>query len=99
MQICWPMRSWNQASRPGVPLSRLSAEPSSNPDRTLNRHALAAIVFRNPSELRRLEQIIHPPVAREQTRLARQAARKDSKAVVIYDVPAPLRSRNRRTSG
>jgi dephospho-CoA kinase len=44
-------------------------------------------VFRNQSRLRRLERIIHPPVAREQARLTRQAARKDPKAVVIYDVP------------
>ncbi len=58
-----------------------------NPDRTLNRQALGAIVFRNRAKLRRLEQIIHPRVAREQTRLARQAARNDPKAVVIYDVP------------
>ncbi len=58
-----------------------------NPDRTLNRHALAAIVFREPSKLRRLERIIHPRVAREQVRLARQAAHTDPKAVVIYDVP------------
>ena len=58
-----------------------------NTDRTLNRRVLGAIVFRNPSRLRRLEQIIHPPVAREQARLTREAARGDSKAVVIYDVP------------
>ncbi len=58
-----------------------------NPDRTLNRHALGAIVFRNQSKLRRLERIIHPRVAREQARLTRQTARKDPKAVVIYDVP------------
>lgn len=58
-----------------------------NPDRTLNRHALGAIVFRAPSKLRRLERIIHPRVAREQARLTRQATHKDPKAVVIYDVP------------
>lgn len=58
-----------------------------NPDRTLNRQALGAIVFRNRSKLRNLEQIIHPRVAREQARLARQVARQDPKAVVIYDVP------------
>ena len=49
--------------------------------------AWRAIVFRNRSKLRRLEQIIHPRVAREQTRLTRQAARNDPKAIVIYDVP------------
>ena len=58
-----------------------------NPDRTLNRQALGAMVFRTRSKLRRLEQIIHPRVAREQARLTRQAARNNPKAVVVYDVP------------
>ena len=58
-----------------------------NSDRTLNRHALGTIVFRSKAKLRQLERIIHPRVAREQARLTRQAARKDPKAVVIYDVP------------
>ncbi|MCS6319371.1 MAG: dephospho-CoA kinase [Nitrospira sp.] len=31
--------------------------------------------------------MIHPRVAREQARLTRQAARKDPKVVVVYDVP------------
>lgn len=56
-------------------------------DRTLNRHALGAIVFGNRTKLRRLERIIHPRVAREQERLTKQAAREDLKAVVVYDVP------------
>ena len=46
-------------------------------DRTLNRRALGALAFQNPSKLRRLERIIHPPVARHQARLTKQAARKD----------------------
>ena len=58
-----------------------------NSDRTINRHALGAIVFRNKTKLRQLERIIHPRVAREQARLTRQAAQNDPKAVVIYDVP------------
>ncbi|THJ22067.1 MAG: dephospho-CoA kinase [Nitrospira sp. CG24E] len=58
-----------------------------NPDRTLNRQTLGAIVFGNRAKLRRLERIIHPRVEREQARLTRQAARNDPKAVVIYDVP------------
>ena len=58
-----------------------------NPDRTVNRQALGSVVFRHPSKLRRLEQIIHPRVAREQARLTKQAAHEDPKAVVIYDVP------------
>lgn len=58
-----------------------------NPDRSLNRHALGAIVFRHPAKRRLLERIIHPRVAREQARLTKQAAKKDLTAVVIYDVP------------
>lgn len=58
-----------------------------NPDRTLNRQTLGAMVFGHPAKLRRLERIIHPRVAREQIRLTKQAARNDPKAVVIYDVP------------
>ena len=58
-----------------------------NPDRTLNRRELGAVVFGSRTKLRQLEQIIHPRVAREQARLTKQAARKDPHAVVIYDVP------------
>ena len=57
------------------------------PDRTINRHALGAIVFRHPAKRRLLEQIIHPRVAREQARRTKLAARQDPHAVVIYDVP------------
>lgn len=58
-----------------------------NPDHTLNRRKLGAVVFGNRTKLQQLERIIHPRVAREQARLTRQAARRDSTAVVIYDVP------------
>lgn len=56
-------------------------------DRTIDRHALGAIVFHDKKNLRRLERIIHPRVAREQIRLTKQAVKNDPKAVVIYDVP------------
>lgn len=58
-----------------------------NADRSLNRQAVGAIVFRNKAKRRRLEQIIHPRVAREQMRLMRAAAMNNPHAVVIYDVP------------
>jgi dephospho-CoA kinase len=56
-------------------------------DRTINRHALGAIVFHNTAKRRRLERIIHPRVAQEQMRLTKAAAKNDPHAVVIYDVP------------
>jgi len=58
-----------------------------NPDRTINRRALGAIVFGNRAKLRRLERIIHPRVVREQARLIKQTARKNPDAIIIYDVP------------
>jgi dephospho-CoA kinase len=58
-----------------------------NPDRSINRHALSAIVFRNKAKLRRLERMIHPRVARRQASLTSRAAKNDPRTVVIYDVP------------
>ena len=57
------------------------------PDRTLDRPALAQIVFNNPAKLKRLNAIVHPRVAREQARLTREINGKDPKAVIIYDAP------------
>jgi len=58
-----------------------------NPDQTINRHALGAIVFHHRGKLRKLERIIHPRVAREKERLVRQIAKRMPHAVVIYEVP------------
>ena len=57
------------------------------PDRTLDRAALATIVFQNRTKLRQLGAIIHPRVAREQSRLTREIAKKHPHAVILYDAP------------
>lgn len=57
------------------------------PDRTLDRQALADIVFRSPRKLKRLERIIHPRVARLQSRLTKAIAGRRPDTVVIYEVP------------
>jgi dephospho-CoA kinase len=79
------------AVKPGKPawrqIVKMFSKDVLNPDRTINRRALGAIVFRYPAKRRRLERIIHPRVASEQARLTRLAARKNPKAVIIYDVP------------
>lgn len=81
----------HQVVEPGKPAWRAIVKTFGkavlHPDRTLNRQALGALVFRHPAQLRRLEQIIHPRVAREQARQTREAARTRPKTVVIYDVP------------
>jgi dephospho-CoA kinase len=77
--------------QPGKPawrdIVRLYGEQVLKPDRTLNRPALAHIVFRDSRKLRALNAIIHPRVAREQARLTRDIGRKDPDAIVMYDVP------------
>jgi dephospho-CoA kinase len=57
------------------------------PDRTIDRAALAGIVFADYRKLRRLGAIIHPKVAREQAKLVRAIAEKHPRAVIIYDAP------------
>ena len=54
-------------------------------DRTLNREALAARVFRNPKQLKVLNRIVHPRVAREQARLTRLITKECPDAVIMYD--------------
>ena len=80
-----------EAVQPGKPawreIVKAFGKTILNPDRTVNRPALGTTVFGHPAKLRRLEHMIPPRVAREQRRLTQQAAKKDPRAVVIYDVP------------
>lgn len=80
-----------QVVQPGKPawrdIVRFYGKQVLETDQTLNRPALAHIVFRNPRKLRTLSRIIHPRVAREQARLTRDLARKDPTAIIVYDVP------------
>lgn len=81
----------HQAVQPGKPawkdIVRTFGTGVLHADRSLNRDALAKIVFRDPAKLRRLNAIVHPRVAREQARLAKDIATKHPLAVIIYDVP------------
>lgn len=56
-------------------------------DGTLDREALAAIVFAEPARRELLESIIHPAVQVEFARLVQAAVAADARAVVVYDVP------------
>lgn len=80
-----------QVVQPGKPawrdIVRVYGEQVLESDRTINRPALAKIVFRDPRKLRALGVIIHPRVAREQSRLTRDIVRKSPHALIVYDVP------------
>ena len=54
-------------------------------DRTLNRVALAKLVFHHSRKLSALNRIVHPRVAREQVRHTNAIARRHPNAVIIYD--------------
>ena len=54
-------------------------------DNTLNRPALAQIVFKYPEKLKILQNIIHPRVAREQAKLTKALHDKCPDSVIIYD--------------
>jgi len=54
-------------------------------DHTINRQALADIVFKSPKKLHVLQTIIHPRVAREQAKQAKIIEHDSPHAVIIYD--------------
>jgi dephospho-CoA kinase len=56
-------------------------------DGALDRQALAAVIFADPGERQRLNQIVHPAVWRRAKQLFDDATAADPHAVVVYDVP------------
>lgn len=54
-------------------------------DQTINRQALAAVVFPSPRKLQLLQKIIHPRVAREQAKQVKIIQQQAPHAVIIYD--------------
>jgi dephospho-CoA kinase len=54
-------------------------------DGTIDRQALATIVFNCPKKLQLLEKIIHPRVAREQAKQTKIIQQRSPHAVIIYD--------------
>ncbi len=62
-------------------------------DRTLDRTALANLVFQHPRKLSVLHYIVHPRVAREQVRQTNAVARQHPNAVIIYDAALLIEAR------
>ena len=56
-----------------------------NEDATLNRQAVADLVFSNKEALRELNNIVHPPVNREIRRRIREHA--DTEHLLVLDIP------------
>ncbi|MEW6424009.1 MAG: dephospho-CoA kinase [Bacillota bacterium] len=58
-----------------------------NPDLTLDRQKLGALVFHDAEKLKKLNEIVHPEVFREDQRITDEILRKDPAALVIKDIP------------
>jgi dephospho-CoA kinase len=58
-----------------------------NPDRTIDRNKLGAIVFNDPAKLKRLNEIVHPAVFREWKKEIKQIEAVKSDAIVLSDIP------------
>lgn len=56
-----------------------------NADGTIDREALAKVVFHDSAQLAILQNFIHPRVAREQARLAKVIQKQNPQAVILYD--------------
>lgn len=67
------------------------------PDGTLNRQAVADIVFNDPDELKALNAIVHPKVGEEID--SRIEAQRTTDNVVILDVPLLVESKAYETEG
>jgi dephospho-CoA kinase len=61
-----------------------------NADRSINRQALAGIVFSDPAMLQKLNSIVHPAVLEEDGRLVEERKLVDPGGLIIKDVPLLL---------
>ena len=78
-----------EAVAPGQPTLRKIAETFGRemlrPDGTLDRDRLGKVVFGDPTQLEKLNAIVHPYVAVAQEQRSREIAGKDPHAVIVYD--------------
>lgn len=56
-------------------------------DLTINRQKLAELVFSNEEMLKKLNQIVHPEVFKEDERITNSIRNRDSDALIIKDIP------------
>ena len=64
------------------------------PDGTLDRAALGGIVFTDADSRIRLEEILHPLIRELAGQRLREAEEKDPDAIVVYDIPLLIGSKN-----
>jgi dephospho-CoA kinase len=80
-----------EAVRPGRPawkrIVKAFGRSVLKDDRSVNRRALAGIVFGDPRKVARLNAMVHPPVMREMRRRLASTAREGKRDVAVANVP------------
>jgi dephospho-CoA kinase len=75
-----------KAGKPALKMIvKVFGESILNAQHSLNREALAKIVFQRPGKLKRLTGILYPHIARAQARRTREIRLRNPHAVIIYD--------------
>lgn len=64
------------------------------PDGRLDRAALGAVVFSDPKQLQRLNEIVHPAVRRLFLERLTAITQRDPDAVVVYEIPLLVETEN-----
>ncbi|MCU1559084.1 dephospho-CoA kinase [Mycetocola sp.] len=87
-----------EAVEPGTPALATIVERFGsgvlNADGSLDRAALGEIVFSDPEALATLNAIVHPAVRSLSSKRIEDAGNADPAAVVVYDIPLLVESRN-----
>jgi len=90
----------HELQAPGTPMLAAMADAFGaqiiNPDGSLDRKAVADIVFQNPDDRARLGAIVHGPVIAEMMRRA-DAARERADPLVVLDIPLLFEGAKRNT--
>lgn len=63
-----------------------------NEDLTLNRRKLAEIVFPDKEKVKKLNQIVHPEVFKEDQKITDEISKRDPEAMIIKDIPLLIES-------
>ena len=67
-----------------------------DPDGTISRRRLAALVFEDPERLARLSRLVHPPVIRREEELIRQFQAQDPSAIAVVEAAILIESGSHR---
>jgi dephospho-CoA kinase len=80
----------HQALEPGgaayADVAREFGEGILNPDRTIDRRKLAALVFHDPARLARLNELVHPPVRARTKQLLEEYAATHPHGIAVVEV-------------